>query len=236
MHAVILAGGKGTRLKPYTFAFPKPLVPLGDTPIMDVVVRQLARAGFGTLTVSTGHLAELIQAYFGDGSKWGVTIEYVLEDEPLSTAGALRLVQPRDEHLLVLNGDLLTDMDLAAFLDGHRAAGADATVATTIRSENVDFGVVESEDGRLVAWREKPVYEFEVSMGIYALNADVIGLIGDGEALGMPDLLGRIVERGGRVDCARSACYWLDIGRVGDYEQAQEEFEANRERFLPAEG
>ena len=159
-HAVILAGGEGTRLRPYTLSFPKPLVPLGDTPIMDVVVRQLASAGFGTITVSTGHLAELIEAYFGDGSKWGVEIEYVLEDEPLSTAGPLRLVTPRDDHLLVLNGDLLTDTDYGAMLAAHRTSGADATVATTRRKEYVDFGVVESDEaGRLVRWREKPVYE-----------------------------------------------------------------------------
>lgn len=233
MRAIILAGGKGTRLRPITLSLPKPLVPIGDMPILEIVIRQLSAHGFKHVTISTGYMAELIQAHFADGAKWGLAIDYVHEDMPLSTAGPLKLVADLPEHVLVMNGDVLTDIDYAELLAEHIEAGGMATVATKRREAPIDFGVVEpDDDGWLANWREKPVYTFEVSMGVYVVSREAVELIAEGEAIGMPDLLMRITQRGGRVLCRRCDCYWLDIGRYDDYETAQDDFEANRDRLV----
>ncbi len=235
MQAIILAGGKGTRLKPYTVVFPKPLVPVGDKPILEIIIRQLASYGVEDVIISTGHLAELIETYFGNGSRWGVKLRYVREDTPLNTAGALKLVQNCEEDFLVMNGDTLTNLDYRALFDRHRSMKVMATVATRVREAKIDFGVVECDGGgMLVGYREKPVYTFPVSMGVYVLHRRCQDLIGEGESLGMPDLLLRIVAAGQKVFCYESSAYWLDIGRMDDYERAQEEFETNRGKFFPA--
>ncbi len=233
MHAIILAGGKGTRLRPFTVSLPKPLVPVGDYPIVEIVVRQLARAGFERITLSTGHLAELIEAYCGTGERWGVRIDYAREDAPLSTAGALRLVEGWTENALVMNGDVLTTLDFRALLEAHVTRGVAATVATTMRESRVDFGVMDiGENGYLAGWTEKPTYQLAVSMGVYVLAPKCREFIAEGEALGMPDLLMRLTGAGERVYCHRSDAFWLDIGRVDDYEQAQVEFESRRKTLL----
>lgn len=237
MHAVILAGGKGTRLKPYTISFPKPLVPIGDYPILEVIIRQLASFGFKRMTISTGHLAELIEAYFGNGRRWGVDIEYVREHTPLNTAGALKLVDRCDDNFLVMNGDVLTTLDYGKLFALHVEKGVRATIASKFRESKIDFGVLKIDDsGFLDEYIEKPVYNFSVSMGVYVLSKKAIDLIGAGEAIGMPDLLLRIKKAGEKVYCHKSDCYWLDIGRVDDYEKAQEEFEANKHLFLKDNG
>lgn len=237
MQAVILAGGRGTRLQPYTMSFPKPLVPIGDYPILEIIIRQLRRLGFDKVTILTGHLAELIQAYFGRGERWGIEIEYIREDKALNTAGALKLVKHIEDHVLVMNGDILTTMDYRALFQRHLDKGADATVATIRREHKVDFGVIEADrDGFLSGYREKPVLDYTVSMGVYVLSRNCRELIADGESLGMPDLLLRVLGGGGRVYCAQEPCYWLDIGRVDDYEEAQREFQANPQRFLHQDG
>ncbi len=234
MQALILAGGRGTRLRPYTMHFPKPLVPIGDYPILEVIIRQLRACEFQRVTILTGHLAELIQAYFGNGERWGIEIEYVREAVPLNTAGALRLVQNCEDDFLVMNGDVLTTLDFLDLLAQHRRVGAQATVATVQRESKVDFGVVEPDaEGFLESYLEKPVYRYQVSMGVYVLSRGCRDLIAEGEALGMPDLLLRVKAAGQRVYCAQSDCYWLDIGRVDDYEEAQNQFVANPQRFFP---
>jgi NDP-sugar pyrophosphorylase family protein len=194
---------------------------------------QLVRQGFEKVTISTGHLAELIQAYFGDGRRWGISIEYVRETEPLNTAGALKLLDRAEETLLVMNGDILTTLDYRRFVELHGQTGADASVASRVRESKIDFGVLKyGEDGILQDYLEKPVYTFSVSMGVYVLSRSCLDLIAHGEALGMPDLLLRIRDAGGKVYCHSTDCYWLDIGRVDDYEQAQVEFEQHKSDFL----
>lgn len=233
MQAIILAGGKGTRLKPYTINFPKPLVPVGEYPILEIIIRQLAKSGFDRITISTGHLGELIEAFFGDGERWGVRIEYVREHVPLNTAGALKLVENCEDNFLVMNGDVLTTIDYGKLYALHMEKGVKATVATKHRESMIDFGVLTFDtQGFLQEYLEKPVYPFNVSTGVYVLSKDCKNLIKDGECIGMPDLLLRLTRSGVKVFCHQSDCYWLDIGRVDDYEKAQEEFEAHKKDFL----
>ncbi|MEB2345939.1 MAG: sugar phosphate nucleotidyltransferase [Deltaproteobacteria bacterium] len=235
MRAVILAGGRGTRLAPYTVAFPKPLMPLGDIPILEVVVRQLRHYGFHRITLAVGHLAELLRAFFGDGSRFGVAIDYSLEEGPLGTAGPLRLIPDLEDDFLVMNGDLLTDLDYGALLGEHRKQGNAATIGTYAREVRIDLGVIETaSDGRIVEYREKPILPYTVSMGVYALSRRVLTLLPEG-AFDVPDLLRELMRRGERVMSFPFAGHWLDIGRQDDYARAQETFEAQRSRFLPDE-
>ncbi|MBE0417466.1 MAG: NTP transferase domain-containing protein [Coriobacteriia bacterium] len=234
--AVILAGGKGTRLEPYTTVFPKPLMPLGDTPILEVVLRQLAHAGFGRATLAVGHLAELIEAFFGDGGKLGIPIDYSREDRPLGTAGPLALIEGLTEPFLVMNGDVLAAVDYAAFLDVHATSGAIASVLTARRATQVDFGIVEAnERGEITGYIEKPTHEYYVSTGVYAFSPSVLRHIAPGEHLDFPDLVLRLINEGEHVRAVPFDGYWLDIGRHDDFARAQEEFAAKRALFLPAE-
>lgn len=237
--AVVLAGGLGMRLRPYTTVLPKPLMPVGDRPILDVIVRQLRRHGFERLTIVTGHLAELIEAFFGAGERFGIAIDYYREENPLGTVGALRLLGGLDENFLVMNGDVLTDLDYAAFLDRHVAGGAAATIAAHVRDVQVSLGVLQFDDqrdgDRLTGYVEKPKYHYEVSMGVYAFSPRVLGFIEPGRRLDFPDLILRLLDAGETVRAVRSESYWLDIGRHEDYETAIEEFERVRARFLPDE-
>jgi NDP-mannose synthase len=237
--AVVLAGGLGTRLRPYTTVLPKPLMPVGDRPILDVIVRQLRRHGFERLTIVTGHLAELIEAFFGSGERFGIAIDYYREDRPLGTVGALSLLEGLDGDFLVMNGDVLTDLDLARFLDSHRDSGVAATIAAHTRDVQVSLGVLRFDDGddadRLTGYVEKPTYHYEVSMGVYAFSPRVLPFIERGRRLDFPDLILRLLDAGETVRAIRSEAYWLDIGRHDDYETAIEEFERLRSRFLPDE-
>ncbi|MCE5325603.1 MAG: nucleotidyltransferase family protein [Planctomycetaceae bacterium] len=233
MEAVILAGGKGTRLAPYTTVIPKPLVPVGDMAVMEIVVNQLARAGCTRVTVAVSHLAQLIQAYFGDGSKWGLAIDYSVEDQPLSTIGPLRLIDNLPENFLVMNGDVLTDLDLAGFFAAHVSSKAQATIATYRRDVKVDFGVLESaRDGRLTRFAEKPIEHFHVSMGVYAFSRAILELVPSGKPYGFDQLMLDMIAAGRDVRCRRHDGYWLDIGRPDDYQAACEQFEKMRGALL----
>jgi NDP-mannose synthase len=234
VRAILLAGGKGTRLQPFTATVPKPLVPLDDVPIIEVVVAQLRHHGVRELTVVTGHLAELIRAFLGDGSRFGVHIDYLKEETPLDTAGCLGLIDRPPEPFFVMNGDLLTTMSFRELMAFHRRHDAIATVATYPREVTVDLGVLQvDEDGRLLDYVEKPRYDFTVSMGIYCFDPRVCEFVGRDERISMPDLILRLRDRGENVRCYREACYWLDIGRPSDYAAAIEEFRRDRARFLP---
>jgi len=233
MQAIILAGGKGTRLRPYTNFFPKPLVPIADVPILEILLRQLSRHGIKDVVLLTGHLAELIEAYFGDGSKLGIKIRYFRESKPLHTAGALAYVENLEEDFLVLNGDVLTTLDFSDIVAAHKKSKAAATIAVFKRTVKIDFGVVERDaDGNLVDYIEKPSYEKLVSMGVNVLNRRALQHIKKGEPISMPELLMKLKNSKEKVKCYEFSDYWLDIGRVDDYEQAQKEFEYGKKRFL----
>jgi len=236
MKAVILAGGKGRRLAPYTTILPKPLMPIGDLPILEVVVRQLKRDGFSDITMAVGYLAELLMAYFGDGSKWGVRISYSCEEEPLGTAGPLSLVDGLCEPFLVMNGDLLTTLNFRALWKQHVRNGLVATLATYQRDVKIDLGVIETDDqGFVQAYIEKPTYHYTISTGIYAFLPEVLEYIPHGERMDLPQLIVKLLAAGRRVAAYPFAGRWLDIGRSDDYEQAISEFSDHRLEFLPAE-
>jgi NDP-sugar pyrophosphorylase family protein len=235
MMAVLLAGGKGTRLHPYTAVFPKPLMPLGDMPVIELLLRQLAAAGVTRVVLAVNHLHHLIRAFCGDGRAFGLEIEYCLEDRPMGTAGPLSLMVDRlEEDFIVANGDLLTDLDIAAMLAQHRARGAGASVAVHERNTPFEFGVViVDDDMRLTQYVEKPTFRHLVSMGFYVFRRDaVLPHLAEGRRLDMPDLLRSIVASGGQVDCIRQDCVWLDIGHPDDYARAQVLFGERREAFL----
>lgn len=235
MRAVILAGGIGSRLKPFTFTIPKPLVPIGEMPIIEILIRQLVHQGFTHVTISVGHLAELIRAVCGDGSRWGVSIDYVEEDQPLGTAGGLSLVGELDDQpVLVVNGDTLTDLDFAKTLKSHSETSG-ITICVNRRQVPIDFGVLEVGDGeRLVAYNEKPILEYLVSMGVYVISPWVIrDLIPTGQRLDMPDLVRKLMAEGHVVRTHDSDAYWLDLGRIDDLERGDSVFRKERARFLP---
>ncbi len=234
---MILAGGLGTRLRPYTTVLPKPLMPVGDRPILDIVIRQLAHAGFDRVTIATGYLAELIEAFFGNGARYGIPIDYFREDEPLGTVGSLSLIDGLDEDFLVMNGDVLTDLDYRALLDGHRGGGQIATISAHTRQVEISLGVLRCESGqdrdKVTGYIEKPTLTYEVSMGVYCFAPRVRDFIPAGNRLDFPDLVLRLIAAGEMVTAWRSDDHWLDIGRIDDYETAQDDFHRLRHRFLP---
>lgn len=233
---VILAGGKGTRLAPYTTVLPKPLMPVGDMPILEIVVRQLRHYGFRNIVISVGHLAELIRAFFGDGSKWRMNIRYAIEDKPLGTIGPLRLIEGLDKPFIVMNGDLLTDINYASLYEYHQQGRQEATVATTTKKVQISLGVLDADaDRRLVGFREKPVHTYSASMGIYVYDPSIIKLIPPDTHYGFDNLMLDMLAGGQMVRLYPFDGLWLDIGRHEDYEQASSEFERHRKRFLPSE-
>lgn len=222
--AVILAGGRGTRLMPYTTVFPKPLMPIGDNPILEIVIRKFGECGLKNIIISVGHLAELIMTFFGTGEKWGVNIEYVIEDKPLGTMGPLHLIKDAGENFFVMNGDILTDLDLGALYKDHRDSGAIMTVATCRRNVDIDFGVLsyDADNCLIDSFKEKPTLSYDVSMGIYVLSKRCLDYIPKDEYFGFDNLISRLLEKGEAVKAHPHTGMWLDIGRESDYRQANE--------------
>jgi NDP-sugar pyrophosphorylase family protein len=238
MQALILAGGRGTRLRPYTTVLPKPLMPVGDQPILEVILRQLRRAGVKEVFLAVGYMGQLFQALFEDGGRFGLKIRYSLEKKSLGTAGPISLVLDQlEDDFLVLNGDLLTTLDYSRIFSFHREKKAAATIGCYPREVPVDFGVIEKDSShRLVRYVEKPTYHFDVSMGINVLNKKAVAsCLHPEETLNIPDLMTRLLADGHPVFCYSEPCYWLDIGRVDDYQQALEIFESRKKEFLGAD-
>ncbi|MET9319594.1 sugar phosphate nucleotidyltransferase [Streptomyces sp. NPDC003038] len=234
MHAFIMAGGKGIRLRPYTTALPKPLVPIGDQhAILEIVMRQLAASGFRKVTLAIGHLGHIIRAYVGDGTQWGLDVEYAVEESPLGTLGPLVMMKDRlPEHFLVMNGDILTSLDYRAVLTTHRAGNAPLTIATHPRQVSIDFGVLTTTDGQVTEFREKPKLAYQVSMGVYGLSRATLDPYTPGLPLGFDELVLDLLERGTPPTSYEFDGYWMDIGRPEEYDQANTEFPAYRDMLL----
>jgi NDP-mannose synthase len=236
--AVILAGGKGSRLGPYTTVLPKPLLPVGERAILDVVVHQLRDCGFAEITMAVGYLAHLVRAVMGDGSNHGVRINYSEESEPLGTVGPLAEIDDLDDTFLVMNGDVLTALDYGHLMDVHRETGNLLTIASHRRVIRTEYGVLHFDEQKgnmfsVSGFEEKPEIPFVVSMGVYVLQPRALEFIERGQYLDLPDLVLRLLAEGQQVGSYLYDGYWLDIGRHEDYEKALLEFEQLRPMFLP---
>jgi len=242
--AVVLAGGRGTRLAPYTSVLPKPLMPIGDVSILELVVGQLSRAGFKKITLCVGYLSHLIRAVMDQGAQ-GIPLErepwaqiaYVQEQVPLGTAGPLRLVDDLDDAFLVMNGDLLTTLDFAKFMRYHRRGGDALTIATHVREIEMDYGVAHLDDDkrhpRVRAYEEKPSLISNVSMGIYALEPRVLDFIPKKRHFDFPELIQLLLRKGETVGSYRYRGLWLDIGRPDDYAGALEAWNKYKHLIAP---
>ena len=234
--AVILAGGKGTRLRPYTVVIPKPLVPVGDYPIVELIIRQLARKGFRHITLAVYHQANLIKAFFDDGSRWGVKIDYSFELKPLSTIAPLRLISDLPDNFLLMNGDVLTDLDLDELYARHVQDNRLFTIAASERRQLIDYGVLSTDSNNLLtAFSEKPQIDYLVSMGVYVVNRRVLDIVPEDTKFGFDDLMRACLQNGTKVQVERHRGYWLDIGRPDDYARAVDDFEQLRWQYLDDE-
>lgn len=232
--AVILAGGKGVRLRPYTTLIPKPLVPIGDYSILEIVLSQLAAHGFTKAVLAIGHLGQMIRAYVGNGSQWGIEVEYLHEESPLGTIGpTLMSLADRPEHFLVMNGDILTDIDYGHLLETHVRSGAPLTVATFQREDQIDFGVLDISGELVTRFREKPTYSYSVSMGVYAVASNTLRHYTAGLPFGFDDLILDLLARDQEPASYPFSGFWLDIGRPDDYDRANTEFSALKPMLLP---
>lgn len=234
MKAVVLAGGRGRRLEPYTHIIPKPLLPIGDMPILEVLLRQMKQAGITEVTLTVGHLAELLNLFFQDGSRFGLQISYSYEDIPLGTAGPLAMVKGLDDDFLVTNGDVLTTLPFNDLIAYHRAEGSAATIAMHKRKVSIDLGVIQCDGtNRVNGYVEKPTFDYLVSMGIYVFSPRVLTFIPPKEYLDFPNLVHRLLEAGEKVAGFPYEGYWQDLGRPDDYESAARDFDSMRSQFLP---
>ncbi len=236
MKALILAGGKGTRLRPYTTVLPKPMLPVGDFPILEIILRQLKFSGVEEVILAVGHMAQIFEAFFQDGRRLGMKISYSFEDKPLGTAGPIASVIDRlGQNFIVMNGDLLTTLNYRKMFEHHLANSSAGTIATYRREVQMDFGIIESnEAGKLERYIEKPTYHYDFGMGVNMLNTSIASrYLKPGEHLDLPDLMLQLKNGGHSVHCYREKCFWLDMGRPDDYQKATEAFEARRTDFLP---
>jgi NDP-sugar pyrophosphorylase family protein len=234
LRAVILAGGRGVRLRPFTVNFPKPLVPLGEKPVIEVLMQRLVSYGITDITITLGHLAELVKAYFHHSHALvdRIKLRYVEEEEPTGTAGSLAFIRGLKETFLVMNGDLLTDLNFEDLVAFHRRRGAVLTIATHKRHVKIDLGVLEFDDDLcLTGYMEKPETTYHASMGIYVYEPSVLRFIKRGEFLDFPDLVLKLLAADEKVCAFPTDCMWLDIGRPDDYAKAQELFAQKQEKF-----
>ncbi len=236
MKSVILAGGRGTRLAPYTYVLPKPMMPVGDRAVLEILLRQMKRAGINQVVLTVGHLAGLMQAFFQGGEQFDLEITYSFEPKPLGTAGPLSMVPGLDRTFMVSNGDVLTTLNLADLFAYHQEQGAICTIAVHERQTKVELGVVQMDgDRRVTDYIEKPSYDFCVSMGVYVFEPEVLSYIPSGEYLDFPDLVHKLLAAGEKVIGYPFNGYWMDLGNPEDYRQANEDFERMRAQFLPGD-
>ncbi len=229
MQAIILAGGKGTRLRPYTTILPKPLMPINDMPILEVVIRQLKNNGFTKIVMAVGYLAELLEAYFRNGSRWGVEISYSREEKPLGTAGPLTLVDDLDDTFLMMNGDILTDLNYSELMNFHKKNNSKITIATYNKEVKIDLGILKVNDTHeIYDYIEKPTLVHKVSMGIYAIDKSMIEMIPRDKPFDLPDLIKLSIKNKIKVLSYSFNNYWRDIGRKDDYELALEEYDRDK--------
>lgn len=224
--AIILAGGRGTRLRPFTVSFPKPLMPIGDQPILEIIIRQLVSYGFDHITLAVNHQAELLKAFFADGARLGVRIDYSLEHEPLGTMGPLRLIKDLPDDVLVMNGDILSNIDYGALLSAHIADNRVFTIATSARQQYIDYGVLTLAGAQVTGFVEKPSIPYNVSMGVYCLGRAARERIPASGPFGFDQLVLALLGAGEPITAAPHAGYWLDIGRPDDYQKAIEDWPA----------
>ena len=233
MQAVILAGGKARRLRPYTLVLPKPLMPIGDIPILEVIIRQLKKYGFQKITITVDYLAELLEAYFGDGNKWNVEITYSKDYQPLGTAGPIASIRDLEDDFIVMNGDTLTTLDYSKLIGFHIKENPMITIATCDKNVNINLGILKlNENEEIYDYIEKPTLKYQVSMGIYVFNKKALKYIKKNEYLDFPDLIKILIKNNERVKGFNFSGYWLDISRHEDYAKAIEEFEELKDRFL----
>lgn len=227
--AVILAGGKGTRLRPFTYVLPKPLLPIAERPILDVVLSCLARDSCRRVTIATGHLGHMIELFCGDGSQWELEIDYFREDHPLGTVGALAQFELPQTPFVVMNGDVLCDVSFERLVQAHSASGAELTINTFNRTVRDELGILERDaDGHVVAYHEKPEHSYLVSTGIYVVSPSAVDLIPRGEYMDFPDLVKAMIAADRRVHSHVHDGYWLDLGRPDDFAMANEKFDEIR--------
>jgi NDP-sugar pyrophosphorylase family protein len=233
MEAIILAGGKGTRLRPFTTTLPKPLMPIGEHSILEIIIGQLKKAGITKITIAVNHMADLIMAFFGDGKRFGIEIAYSMEDKPLGTVGPLKIIKNLPENFLVMNGDVMSDIDYADLITSHINSKALFTIATYKRDSLIDFGVLEinNETHQLSKFIEKPTYHFDVSMGIYVMNRELLNFVPKDIPYGIDQLAINLLSKGESVHTFPFAGYWLDIGRPDDYDKANNDYIANPNLF-----
>jgi NDP-sugar pyrophosphorylase family protein len=236
MHAVILAGGKGTRLAPYTRVFPKPMMPIGDKTILEILLHQMKAAGINHVTLTVGHLAGLMRAFFQDGSQYGLDIQYAYEATPLGTAGPLANITHLKETFLVANGDVLSLIPIHELIQFHKEKGGICTIAMHQRDVKIDLGVIEMDgDHQVTNYIEKPTIDYKVSMGLYVFEPRVLDYIPQGQYLDFPDLVKKLLTAGETVIGYPYTGYWQDLGHPDDYEQAVNDFDSLRHLFLPNE-
>jgi len=233
MRAVILAGGLGTRLRPYTTILPKPLVPVGDRPILEHILRRLHACGVREVDLCVSHLGELIQVYFtqSDSLPSDLEMRWHWEDAPLGTAGALRIVPDLSGAFIAMNGDILTTLDYGELVAFHQRAEATLTVAVQAKRVPIDLGVIESDGDRITGWREKPQLDYEVSMGIYVYDVSALGYLPAEGPCQFPDLVQRLLDAGETVAAFRSDAEWFDIGTVPEHQRAVDAFERDPDVF-----
>jgi NDP-sugar pyrophosphorylase family protein len=220
---IVMAGGQGTRLRPHTENCPKPLLPVAGKPMLEHIVERAASQGFEHFLIAVHYLGNMIEEHFGDGRRWHVAIDYIREQSPLGTAGALGLLTPRPQHpFVVCNGDVLTDIHFGELLDFHVRHGAAATMAVRLHEWQHPYGVVRTKGVDIVGFEEKPVSRTHVNAGIYVLEPAALEHLARGEACDMPTLFARLQERGARTIVYPMHEPWLDVGRPADYDRANE--------------